>query len=210
MASKKRRGLFFVVNLGAMFVVAIVLVFLTLKGLDRYTRHGEAVLVPDVQGLSVQRAAGMFAANGLVYEVSDSTYVKEKPGGVILDCVPSSGSKVKEGRVIYVTINRVNTPLVVIPDVADNSSSRQARARILAAGFRLTEDEWIPGERDWVYAVKYNGRELELGEKVPSEALLTLVVGNGEDEITEDSLSVDDWETIDNGSISEAEDSWFE
>ena len=57
---------------------------------------------------------------------------------------------------------------------------------------------------------KYNGRELELGEKVPSEALLTLVVGNGEDEIIEDSLSVDDWETIDNGSISEAEDSWFE
>ncbi|NLZ73015.1 MAG: PASTA domain-containing protein [Bacteroidales bacterium] len=209
MALKKKKGwLYFIVNLIVMGVLALVIVFVTLKGIDRYTKHGEVVLIPKVEGMSLERAESLFAANGLHYEISDSAYVKSKPGGVILDCIPPVGSKVKEGRIIYVTINRFDAPLVQVPDVADNSSSRQARARVLAAGFKLTEDELIPGERDWVYAIKYRGMELSIGEKVPFEALLTLVVGNGEEELTEDSLSVDEW--IEDESMPINEESWFE
>ena len=40
--------------------------------------------------------------------------------------------RVKEGRIIYLTINAINIPLQAVPDVADNSSLRQAEARILA------------------------------------------------------------------------------
>lgn len=207
MARKINKGLYLIINLVAMAIIAVVLVLLTLKGLNSYTKHGEAVKVPDVEGLTVVRAKAMFASSGLFCEVSDSTYVKDKPKGVILDCVPPIGSKVKEGRLIYLTINRLAVPLVQIPDVADNSSSRQARARVLAAGFKLTEDEMIGGERDWVYAVKYNGRELATEEKVPSESLLTLVVGDGSEVINKDSLSSDEW-------VEEftplQEDSWFE
>ena len=53
------------------------------------------------------------------------------------------------------TINTLNTPLQEVPDVADNSSVRQAEARLLAAGFRLTNNDSIPGEKDWVYEVRY-------------------------------------------------------
>ncbi len=209
MVLKKKKGwLYFVVNLLVMGVLALVIIFFTLKGIDRYTKHGEAVSIPKVEGMSVQKAESLFATNGLHYEISDSIYVKDKPGGVILDCIPPTGSKVKEGRIIYVTVNRFNAPLIQVPDVADNSSSRQARARVLAAGFKLTEDELIPGERDWVYAVKYKGIELGIGEKVPFEALLTLVVGNGEEEVIEDSLSVDEW--IEDESMPINEESWFE
>ena len=38
-------------NLIAMVVVAVVLVFVALKGVDAYTHHGEAVRVPDVKGI---------------------------------------------------------------------------------------------------------------------------------------------------------------
>lgn len=207
MAQKINKGLYLIINLVAMAVIAVVLVLLTLKGLNSYTKQGEAVEVPNVEGLTVERAKAMFASSELFCEVSDSTYVKDKPKGVILDCVPPIGSKVKEGRLIYLTVNRLAVPLVQIPDVADNSSSRQARARILAAGFKLTEDEMIGGERDWVYAVKYNGRELEVGEKVPSESLLTLVVGDGSEVINKDSLSSDEWVEE---STPLQEDSWFE
>mgnify|MGYP001337968107 CR=1 FL=1 len=207
MAQKINKGLYLIINLVAMAVIAVVLVLLTLKGLNSYTKQGEAVEVPNVEGLTVERAKAMFASSELFCEVSDSTYVKDKPKGVILDCVPPIGSKVKEGRLIYLTINRLAVPLVQIPDVADNSSSRQARARVLAAGFKLTEDEMIGGERDWVYAVKYNGRELEVGEKVPSESLLTLVVGDGSEVINKDSLSSDEWVEE---SAPLQEDSWFE
>ena len=201
------KGLYLIINLLGMAVIAIALVLLTLKGLESYTKHGEAVVVPDVEGLTLERAKALFASNGLFCEVADSTYVKDKPRGIILDCIPPIGSKVKEGRLIYLTVNRLNIPLVQVPDVADNSSSRQARARMLASGFRLTEDEMIGGERDWVYAVKYNGRELELGEKVPSESLLTLVVGDGSEVISEDSLLTDEWME---DSAPLQENSWFE
>ena len=58
---------------------------------------------------------------------------------------------------VYLTINALDIPLQEVPDVADNSSVRQAEARLLAAGFRLTNNDSIPGEKDWVYAVKYRG-----------------------------------------------------
>ena len=41
---------FFWINIIAMVVVAVLIVVGTLKGLDIYTRHGEAVIVPDVKG----------------------------------------------------------------------------------------------------------------------------------------------------------------
>mgnify|MGYP000358690702 CR=1 FL=1 len=40
---------FFWINIIAMVVVAVLIVVGTLKGLDIYTRHGEAVIVPDVK-----------------------------------------------------------------------------------------------------------------------------------------------------------------
>lgn len=99
----------------------------------------------------------------------------------MLDYNPVAGQRVKEGRTVYLTINTLNTPLQEVPDVADNSSVRQAEARLLAAGFRLTNNDSIPGEKDWVYEVRYRGQVLRLGDKVPTGATLTLVIGNGKE-----------------------------
>ena len=45
-----------------------------------------------------------------------------------------------------------------VPDIMDNSSLRQAEAKLRALGFRVTEPEYISGEKDWVYSVTYKGR----------------------------------------------------
>lgn len=178
-----RKNRFFWLNIAGMIVAVVLLVFGTLKWIDIYTHHGEAILVPDVKGMSVADAARVFGNRRLAFAVSDSTYVKDKPAGCILDYNPSAGQKVKEGRTIYLTINTLNIPLQAIPDVADNSSLRQAEASMLASGFKLDSVEYIPGERDWVYGVKYRGRMLSLGEGVPMGATLTLVAGNGKDSL---------------------------
>lgn len=163
----------------AMLAVLIIVPFAVLKWIDRYTRHGEAVVVPDVKGLHVDQARAAFASRNLQVQVADSTYVEGEPAGCILDCNPPAGQKVKEGRIVYLTINTLNVPLQEVPDVADNSSAREAQMRLLAAGFELTDNDSVPGETDWVYSVKCNGRELRPKEKVPMGATLTLVVGNG-------------------------------
>ncbi|WP_418698737.1 PASTA domain-containing protein [Bacteroides sp.] len=174
-----KQNKYFWVNLLAMIVVVVGLIFGVLKGLDIYTRHGEAVVVPDVKGMSIGEAEKLFRNQGLSCIVSDSSYVKALPAGCILEYNPAAGQKVKEGRTIYLTINTLNVPLHTVPDVADNSSLRQAEARILAAGFKLAEIQHVAGEKDWVYGIKYKGRSLTTGEKVPVGAVLTLMVGDG-------------------------------
>ena len=200
---------FFWVNIIAMVVVAVLIVFGALKGLDIYTRHGQAVVVPDVKGMSVSEAEKMFRDQGLTYVVSDSNYVKNKPSGIILDLNPSVGQKVKEGRTIYLTINTLSTPLCVVPDVADNSSVRQAQAKLMAAGFKLTENRMVSGEKDWVYGVIYQGHQLQIGVKAPIGATLTLMVGDGVQSAGADSVDMVEDAAISADDSGTEDDSWF-
>lgn len=206
-----RQNRFFWVNILAMIVVVGALMFGVLKWVDVYTRHGEAVVVPDVKGMGVGEAEKVFRNRGLNCVVSDSTYVKDQPAGCILEYNPGAGQKVKEGRTIYLTINTLDIPLQIVPDVADNSSLRQAEARILASGFKLSEIQYVTGEKDWVYGVKYNGRQLTIGDKVPVGAILTLMVGNGDSEPS-DSLNVEVPASTGQPTSAEdsaADESWF-
>ena len=200
---------FFWVNIIAMVVVAVLIVFGALKGLDIYTRHGQAVVVPDVKGMSVSEAEKMFRDQGLTYVVSDSNYVKNKQSGIILDLNPSVGQKVKEGRTIYLTINTLSTPLCVVPDVADNSSVRQAQAKLMAAGFKLTENRMVSGEKDWVYGVIYQGHQLQIGDKAPIGATLTLMVGDGVQSAGADSVDMVEDAAISADDSGTEDDSWF-
>lgn len=202
---------YFWVNIIAMIVVVSLVVFIVLKGLDVYTRHGEAVVVPDVKGMTSNEAEMLFRNHGLMCVVSDSSYVKNKPAGIILELNPSAGQKVKEGRTVYLTINTLDIPLRPVPDVADNSSVRQAQAKILATGFKLNENQIVPGEKDWVYGVKYQGRQLMTGDKVPMGATLTLMVGDGSSlsDMNEDSTGVDAVEEPTATESSVQDESWF-
>ncbi len=176
-------------NLIAMVVVAVLLVLGVLKGLNLYTHHGEAVKVPDVKGLSADEAEMLIQRAGLIAVVSDSNYVKTMPAGSVLDIVPVAGQNVKLGRTVYLTINTLSIPLKEVPDVADNSSLRQAEASLRAEEFKLDSVELVNGELDWVYGVKYKGRLLRPGEKVPIGSTLQLMVGCG-GELPNDSDSI--------------------
>ena len=204
---------FFWLNIVAMIVVVVVMIFGVLKWMDVYTHHGETVVVPDVKGMTTEEAAKMFRNRGLVAVISDTKYVKDKAAGIILELKPGAGEKVKEGRTVYLTVNTLDVPLRVIPDVADNSSLRQAQAKLLSAGFKLNEVQLVNGEKDWVYEVKYKGRPLATGDKVPAGAVLTLKVGDGGELPQEgDSLGMDSIRNTAQPVVSgdsAADESWF-
>ena len=201
-----KRNRFFWLNLIAMIVVVIGAAWGTLHWLDNYTRHGQSVTVPNVKGLPLRAAENEINKSGLNAIAIDSNYVKGIPAGAVLDQKPASKAKVKEGRTIYLTINTGEIPKITIPDIIDNSSYRQAEARLRALGFKLTEPEYIEGEKDWIYGIKYNGKTLISGEKIPREAVLTLCVGD--DELKGDSIQSDSLLTNkDNKAI--VDESWF-
>lgn len=194
-----------------MVVVVIAAAWGTLTWLDSYTRHGEAHIVPNVKNKSMEEAAKLLNAENMKSVIIDSNYVKSVPAGMVLEQTPVAGARVKEGRAVYLTITTTSVPLVQLPDIIDNSSIRQAAAKLKSIGFRLTEPERVPGEQDWVYGIKYRGQELKSGDKVPNEALLTLCVG---DTHLRDSLAMDST-YIELNSIPQTDeevkvdDSWF-
>ena len=173
------------VNLVAMAAVVVVAVFITFRWMDSYTEHGKAIVVPDIQGMEESDAMSKLSQYDLVGVVSDQVYIKGVPPGEITAQRPAAQAKVKRGRKIYLTVSSGNQPMIAIPDIADNSSLRQAESRLRAAGFKLAPNEVIAGDLDWVYGVRYKGRELKAGELVPEGAELTLVVGGGNKEETE-------------------------
>lgn len=173
-----RRSIFWL-NIVAMLAVVVLAVFLTFRWMNAYTQHGKAILVPDVTGMDEAEAMSALSAKSLKGISYDKTYVKGVPVGVVVSQRPSSDAKVKRGRAIYLTLSSGNEPMVTMPDIADNSSLRQATSQLKAAGFNLLPNDTIRGEADWVYKVLYNGKELHGGDLVPEGASITLVVGNG-------------------------------
>ena len=169
-----------IINLAAMAAVGIAAVLITFRWIDNYTEHGIAITVPDVTGMQEEEAIQVLSQHRLVGIADAMEYMKGVPAGKVLNQRPSINAKVKHGRKIYLTISSGNHPMKTVPDVADNSSLRQAESRLRAAGFLLTPHDTIEGELDWVYGVRYNGRELQGEEQVPEGATLTLIIGGGE------------------------------
>lgn len=165
-------------NLAAMLLVVILVCIGVWRGMAVYTHHGEGIEVPDLVGRMSGDVRYQLDRLGLVAVVVDSAYNKQRPAGCILEQLPAAGARVKSGREIYLTVNTSRTPTMAIPDIADNSSLREAEARLKAMGFRLGPVEYVAGDRDWVYGVKCHGRNVYAGDRVPVDALLVLQVGN--------------------------------
>ena len=163
----------------AMALVVILLCVGVGFGLDYYTHHGEGIVVPDLKGMSYDKACQMASQRGLLIVVNDSGYSKQLPANSVLAQTPVSGQKVKDGRIIYVTINSSHSPTFAIPDIVDNSSLREAEARLQAMGFRLTEPLLIDGEKDWVYGILCRGHRISNGDRISMDYPLTLMVGKG-------------------------------
>lgn len=167
-------------NLFAMFVVVALLCVGVKFGIDFYTHHGESIVIPDIRHKSFADAERILKDVGLYIEVSDTGFVRNLPSDCILEQAPGAGGKVKAGRIIYVTINSSHSPTITIPDVIDNSSLREAMAKLTAMGFKLGPPQYIAGEEDWVYGILVKGRHVVAGDKVSIDAVLTIQVGNGQ------------------------------
>jgi beta-lactam-binding protein with PASTA domain len=163
-----------------MALVVILLIVGVNYGLDWYTHHGESIRVPNIEGMRIDKARETMEECGLEIVVTDSGYNKRLPADCVLTQNPGAGLTVKSGHIIYVTINSSNSPSVAIPDVVDNSSYREAEAKLISLGFKVLPPQYVTGEKDWVYGVSCNGRKVSTGERVSIEQPLTLLVGSGQ------------------------------
>lgn len=189
-----------------MVLVVVALVIGTGIALNAYTHHGEALTVPDLKNKRFADADRIMADMQLQMVVNDTGYIRTLPPDCILSQSPAAGEKVKSGHIIYVTINSLQTPTLIIPDVIDNSSIREAMAKLTAMGFKLGTPVHIPGEKDWVYGITVNGHRVNVGDRVTVNDRLIIQVGNGQVDSEDDINYLNPTDEEESGDVDEFEE----
>ena len=165
----------FLIAIGIIVVVA----WAALIAIDFYTHHNESETIPDLRGSYLEEAEVLLAKKGLYPQVIDSVYVRDKKLGTIIDQIPPANSTVKRNRAIYLIINSRSVRQVTLPEIND-VSYRQADAMLQSLGLSVSNVEYAPSEfKDLVTDVKFHGRSVTPGTRLPEGSSVVLVVGSG-------------------------------
>lgn len=158
----------------SVFVIIFTLIFLRI-----YTRHGQALSVPDLRGLSITETKQVLESKKLTFQIIDSVYSNIVPPGCVVEQNPSADFKVKENRTIFLTINAFNPEMVLMPNVV-GISLRQAQAVIETAGLTIGKLNYVPDIAvNNVLEQRYKGIMIESGDSVPKGSKIDLIVGRG-------------------------------
>ena len=87
--------------------------------LPNTTNHGQSITVPNIEGMQLGQLEDFLIKRNLRYEINDSSYSEEYPPLTVLKQYPHAGAKVKEGRNIFISINRLEPPTVPVPNLVD-------------------------------------------------------------------------------------------
>lgn len=169
----------FSANLFAIILVVVLLFTGVSFVLNNTTRHGESLTVPDITGLKMEDAEKLLAAKKLKFIVTDSLFFEDKPKNSVLDQNPSPQSKVKEGRIVYITLNSNKAPLVNMPNLID-VSLRQAQVMLQSAGLKVGRLIYKPDiAQNVVLEQLYGNSQTLAGAKIPKGSVIDLVLGDG-------------------------------
>jgi len=170
----------FLIQLGLAAAAVLILVFLSLQWLKSTTNHGEFVEVPDFSKMSVMEMREAVEEVGLRYQVLDSSdFNPDYPRFSILDQNPPAGNKVKSNRKIYFTVNPSGYKKVSVPDIIQ-VTQRNAASMLRAVGLDVERVTYIDElGKDMVYNMKYKGKYLSPGDRLPKTSKVELICGNG-------------------------------
>jgi beta-lactam-binding protein with PASTA domain len=160
-------------------IVAVLYFYLYLPGT---TNHGQTVQVPDLTGMDIYELDKALTSLHLRYEVSDSSYSEGQRPLTVLAQVPKAGHYVKENRRVYLTINSSSPPTVPLPDLMAEGAGSLEHAEVVLKSAELRRGS-VTYRRNYarhlLMEVRYNGRPITRGTRVPKGASIDLVVGDG-------------------------------
>jgi len=166
-------------HLAIALVVVVFSFWLILKILDIYTHQGKALVVPDLTGTEYINISKIEGTEDFQFLVIDSVYDDHFIKGAIVLQDPPSGSKVKHGRKIYVTVVATQPEMVSVPDFVD-LSLRQALNELKSKGLKLEKLEYVENfARNAVLAQRFEGDTVRPGMEVQKGSAIELVLGKG-------------------------------
>lgn len=160
--------------IAAGFLLVVALTFY----LDIYTRHGKVTEVPDITRKNANEAIKILKGKGFNVIV-DSTYRDTLPPLYVIKQVPEPGEKVKQGRSIYIVVNKQSVPLVEMPNLVGasvNSALHLLERANLKLGDTLYKPDFAAGR---VLKQLVNNIEIKPGAQLPYGSRVTMIIGGG-------------------------------
>lgn len=165
-------------HLGLMAAAGFLIVWLITIFLNLFTFHGQSIEVPDFKGMTMEEIENMDGSGRFDYVVVDSVFdLARKPGSVISQ-LPYSGSHVKKGRSIYLTLVASEPEATKLPNLVD-MTARQATALLETYGLRVGKIKYVPDIGQTVLKAICKGKEISWGTELPKGSKVDLVIGRG-------------------------------
>ena len=170
----------FYINLLIILFLCGILLWLTFRLLDRYTRHDKVYTMPDFVGQDYQQVKHDYAKD-FNFILIDSVYPKGQQPGSIYQQDPLPGSKIKKGRNVYAIIVAVTPEKTVMPNVK-GISLREANGRLESSGLDVDRLEYVSyNYKNNVIDQYYQGEPIETGTELVKGSKIVLKVGIGQD-----------------------------
>lgn len=183
--------------------IALAMLFLTVLffWLNLYTRHGEQVTVPEIEKMEIDRAEDALGDADLHMQITDSVWRSSVQPGIVLSQDPLPGTKVKEGRVVYVTVSATRAPIKTLKPILAGSDIKTVRRMLESLRMEIQEEPVVGGTADQINMVtellvngkpifKFKDRKLQDDVQLPEGTKITVryIQGAGEEEPVPDLL----------------------
>ncbi len=152
----------FFINLGFILLLILVLFFFLKQGLRAFTHHGEKLRMPDYINMPLNTAREDASDRTFNIVVTDSIFIVDKPGNIILNQNPKPDAYVKEDRTIYVTITKSQAETVMVKDLPRlYGENFDLKSQELKLGFMIESEivgrQYDPGPEGHILLVMDHG-----------------------------------------------------
>ena len=170
----------FYIHLLIIILLFFVLMWITFRSLDGYTRHDKVYTMPNFIGQNYLEVQEEYDRD-FNFILIDSVYPKGEEPGSIVQQDPLPDSKVKKGRNVYCIIVAVMPEKTEMPNLK-NLSLRQAVGTLESNGLevdKLIYEDYFA--KNAVIEQLYQGQVIEPGTEIVKGSKISLRVGFGQD-----------------------------
>jgi beta-lactam-binding protein with PASTA domain len=170
----------FYINFLIIILLSFILLWLTIKMLNVYTRHGKVYEMPDFIGMTIDEVEKNYGKD-YNFILIDSVYSKTQEPGSIVQQDPLVGSKVKHGRNVYYIIVAKTPEKTSMPNL-NNLSLRQALVLLESSGLVVDELTYVEHfARNAIREQRYENKVIKPGTVINKGSKIRLYVGRGTD-----------------------------